>query len=248
MPIAIVTGAAGGLGAAFCVSLRTKGYEVIGADLHGADRVLDVTDAAACRALAEAAQPDVWINNAGVLGAGAAADQPDEEIARVVRVNLLGVIHGTRAAVAVMHRRGRGHILNVGSMASWVAPPGLAVYGATKHGVRAFTVAMACELAGSGVCVSLLCPDGVWTPMLHGRLEDRHSALSFSAGRLLEPSAVAAAGLALIERGDLIAFVPRSRGLLARLVGISPKWNVRLAPWFQNRGRRTQQRLGKKGT
>lgn len=245
MPTAVATGSAGGLGAAFCAALRAKGYEVLGADLRAADRVLDVTDAAACRALAEATRPAVWINNAGVLGAGAAADQPDEEIARVVGVNLLGVINGTRAAVAVMRRAGRGHVLNVGSMASWMSPPGLAVYGATKHAVRAFTVALASELAGSGVRVALLCPDGIWTPMLHDRLDDRHSAMSFSAGRLLDPRRVAAAGVALIERGDLLASVPAVRGLLARLIGIAPTWNVRLAPSLQRRGRRAQQRLAR---
>src|SRR5204863_193671 len=114
----------------------------IGVDIAGTDRTLDVTDPDACRALADELQPDVWINNAGVLGAGDAATQPDAEIERVVRVNLLGVINGTRAAVGSMKPRGRGQILNVGSLASWTAVPGEAVYAATKAGVLAYSIGL----------------------------------------------------------------------------------------------------------
>jgi len=115
---AVVTGAAGGLGSAFVDVLRARGYEVTGADLAGADAVLDVTDADACRRLAREVQPDVWVNNAGVLEAGTVTELTDAEIERIVQVNLLGVIHGTRAAVEIMSKRGAGRVLNVASLAS----------------------------------------------------------------------------------------------------------------------------------
>ena len=66
----------------------------------GVDRSLDVTDAAAARALAAELSPQVWVNNAGVLGTGDALAQDDDEVRRVVDVNLLGVVHGTRAAAS----------------------------------------------------------------------------------------------------------------------------------------------------
>jgi short-subunit dehydrogenase len=242
---AIVTGAAGGLGSAFVEALRARGYEVIGADLAGADAILDVTDADACRRLAQDVQPNVWVNNAGILGAGIVADQGDDEIERIVGVNLLGVIHGTRAAVDVMRQRGYGKVLNVASLASFSPVPGETVYAATKHAVRAFTMGMAAELRGSGIRLMVLCPDGIWTPMLYDRLEDPAAALSFSGTKLLEPGAVAEVGVELIESGRHrpLASIPRWRGALARGFGISPNLFLRAMPLFERAGRRNQARL-----
>ena len=242
---AVVTGAAGGLGSAFVDVLRVRGYEVTGVDLAGTDEVLDVTDAEACRRLAREVQPDVWVYNAGILGAGIVADQTDAKIERIVQVNLLGVIHGTRAAVAVMRERGSGRVLNVASMASFSPVPGETVYAATKHAVRAFTLGMAAELRGSGIRLSVLCPDGIWTPMLHDRLEDPTTALSFSGTRLLEPRPVAELGVELIEsaRYRPLASIPRHLGALVRLVGITPNLFLRAVPLFERAGRRNQARL-----
>jgi short-subunit dehydrogenase len=237
---AVVTGAAGGLGAAITAALEHRGFEVVATDVRGADHILDVTDAAACRVLAERVRPTVWVNNAGILGDGHAVDQADADITRVIGVNLLGVINGSRAAASVMRGEGGGHILNVGSMASWVAPAGLAVYAATKHGVRAYSVALAAELAGTGVRVSVLCPDGIWTPMLHDRLDTDTSAMSFIAGTLLMPDEVAAAAMRLIDSGNVIASIPRRVGVIARVLCVLPALNIRLTPLMRRLGRRGQ--------
>jgi len=242
---AVVTGAGGGLGSAFVEVLRARGYEVTGADIAGAEVELDVCDAEACRRLARRLQPDVWVNNAGVLGAGTVSEQSDAEIERVVRVNLLGVIYGTRAAVEVMLLRGTGRVLNVASLASFSPVPGETVYAATKHAVRAFTLGMAAELRGSPVRLSVLCPDGIWTPMLHDRLEDPAASLSFSGTHLLQARAVAELGVALIEspRHRLLASIPRHRGALARLFGIAPNLFMAGVPLFQRAGRANQRRM-----
>jgi NAD(P)-dependent dehydrogenase (short-subunit alcohol dehydrogenase family) len=239
----VVTGAAGGVGAAGCQALSAAGHRVIGVDIRGAERRLDVTDPQACRALAREVQPDVWINNAGILGAGAAADQPDEEIRRVIDVNLLGVIWGSRAAVEVMRPRGRGQIINVGSLASWLAPAGETVYAASKHGVRAFSVGLAAELEGTGIEVSLLCPDGIWSPMLHDRLDDDTAAMSFTNPRLLQPDQVAKEIVALVERPRLCVMLPPGRGLAARLVGLAPGANVVVTRLLAARGRKVQEKM-----
>ena len=240
---AVVTGAAGGLGAALTAELRARGWQVVATDLRGGERALDVTDPNACRALAAEVAPDAWINNAGVLGAGDAVEQPDAEIEAVVRVNLLGVMHGSRAAAALMRARGRGHILNVGSLASWIAPMGQAAYAASKHGVRAFTVALAAELHGSGVEVSLLCPDGIRTPMLAGGTSNPHAAMSFTAGRLLEARSVARTAADLLDRPRLLASVPAWRGAGVRVVGTMPTANVWLTRALAHVGRYHQRRL-----
>ena len=247
---AVVTGAAGGLGSAFVDALRARGYEVMGADLAGAEAVLDVTDAEACRRLARELQPDVWVNNAGVLGAGPVTELTDAVIERIVHVNLLGVIYGTRAAVEIMSKRGSGRVLNVASLASFTPVPGETVYAATKHGVRAFTLGMAAELRGSGIRLSVLCPDGIWTPMLHDCLEDPAAALSFSGTRLLEPRPVAELGVELLEsrRHRPLASIPRYRGALVRLTGIAPNLFLRAVPLFEKAGRRNQARMLKTTT
>lgn len=240
---AVVTGAGGGLGRAIADALADRGVQVVGVDIAGGDERLDVTDPGACRALAERVRPRIWVNNAGVLGAGHVLEQSDDEIRRVVDVNLLGVIHGTRAAADSMRTRGGGRILNVASLASWVAVPGEAVYAATKHAVRAFTTSAAAELRGTGVSLRILCPDGIWTPMLVDRLADPHAAASFTGRRLLTATEVAEAAVRLLEAERLLASVPRWRGAQLRVLGIAPSVTLRLAPLFLALGARNQRRL-----
>ncbi|HEY5136269.1 MAG TPA: SDR family oxidoreductase [Candidatus Nanopelagicales bacterium] len=245
-PVAVVTGAAGGLGRVLVERLDRAGYDVVGVDLQGTDRVLDVTDPAACRALATELRPAVWVNNAGVLGAGDAATQPDELVERVVRVNLLGVIHGTRAAVASMREHGGGHVVSIASLASWVPVPGEAVYAATKAGVLSFTLGLQAELAASGVSdvrLSAVCPDGMLTPMLTDVLDDDAVALSFSAPRVAEPAQVADRVVAVLRRPRLVSSVPRWRGAQVRLMSCAPDLMLRSAPIFTRMGLRNLARV-----
>ncbi len=238
---AVVTGAAGGLGRALVARLEREGFDVVGVDLAGTDRLLDVTDPAACRALADELRPSVWVNNAGVLGAGDAATQPDELVERVVRVNLLGVIHGTRAAVASMRATGGGHVVSIASLASWVPVPGEAVYAATKAGVLSFTLGLRAELDAAGVRdvrLSAVCPDGMLTPMLTDVLDDDALALSFSAPRLVAPETVADRVVELLHRPRLVASVPRWRGAQVRAMAGMPDLMLRAAPLFTRTGLR----------
>jgi len=139
-----------------------------------------------------------------------------------------------------MRPRGDGRILNIASLAAWVAVPGETVYAATKHAVRAFSVGMALELRGSGVSISILCPDGIWTPMLHDRLADPDAAMSFSGRRLLHAAEVAERGVRLLDRRGLIASIPPSRGAQTRLIGIAPSLGGRLYPLFHRIAERNQ--------
>jgi short-subunit dehydrogenase len=250
MATAVVTGAGRGLGAALVDHLRSASYDVIATDVSGADTYLDVRDADACRALARAAQPDVWINNAGLLGAGDAATQSDEMVASVVAVNLLGVMHGTRAAVEVMRERdggrGRGHVVNVGSLASWVPVPGECVYAATKAGVLSFTLGLEGELRAQGVTgvhLTVLCPDGMLTPMITDIIDDPAVAMTFTGVRPVTVDEVAAAAVRVLRRPRRVVSVPHWRGAQVRIIGTIPDLALRAAPLFTRLGRAQQDRI-----
>ena len=248
--VTVVTGAGRGLGLAICNTLRANGFEVIATDINGADHVLDVTDARACRELAQRVQPSVWVNNAGVLGAGDSTTQSDELIATIVGVNLLGVMNGTRAAVEVMRHRnsgqGAGHVINIGSLASWVPVPGEAVYAATKAGVLSFTLGLEGDLRRGGVKglrFSVICPDGMLTPMIADVIDDPAIALTFSGFRLVQPTQVADAVLSVLRRHRRVVSVPHWRGLQVRSFGAVPDLVLGAGPLFMRLGRIQQERV-----
>ena len=109
-------------------------------------------------------------------------------------VNVHGTMNGTWAALEVLRRRDAGHVVNVISLAGLAAPPGETVYAATKHAALAFTTGTLQDLHGAGVRgvqLSAVCPDGIWTPMLHDKVDDPCAAPSWS-GVMLQPEQVAA--------------------------------------------------------
>ncbi len=168
---------------------------------------LDVRDEAACRALAAEAAArggtlDLWVNNAGVLATGLSWEQDEATRRAMLEINALGTMNGTVAALEPMIAAGRGHVINVVSLAGIVAAPGEVNYSASKHAAMAFTLGTLFDLrrAGiKGVELSAVCPDGIWTPMLEDKLDDPDAAGSFS-GHLLTPEQVAREVGKLTER------------------------------------------------
>lgn len=238
----VVTGGAGGIGTATARRLLDRGHHVVLADLDQAAAVavagrlggdasaheLDVTDPEACRRLAQEVEAThglaVWMNNAGVFEPGPAFEADPVATERMFAVNTHGVINGTRAALDVLRPKGRGHVVNVVSLAGLVAPPGETLYAATKHAALAYSVGMQHDLrlAGHrGIRVSAVCPDGVWTPMLHARVDDPHAASSWQ-GVLLDPDDVAGAIERVVARPRPVTSVPRRRGVV-RLYAAFPR-------------------------
>jgi NAD(P)-dependent dehydrogenase (short-subunit alcohol dehydrogenase family) len=262
MRTAVVTGAGSGLGRAIAGELAGRGYRVYATDAdaeaasHTAAEIggdatfapLDVRDEGACRALADAiageGSLDLWVNNAGVFFSGPPWEQGSELRQLMLDVNTTGLINGTLAALAPMMAAGRGHIVNVVSLAGIVAAPGEVAYAATKHAAMAFTLGTYFDLRRTGVRgieVSAVCPDGIWTPMLEDKLDDPEAAASFS-GQLLTPEQVAQEVGKLTERPRPIAIVPRWRGPLLRFADLFPRFAVRMLPALMWDARRRQRR------
>jgi NAD(P)-dependent dehydrogenase (short-subunit alcohol dehydrogenase family) len=262
MRTAVVTGAGGGLGRAIAAELIERGYRVhvTDVDAGAADRVaaelgpeargsaLDVRDEAACGGLAESigrtGSLDLWVNNAGVLFSGPAWEQSAEQRQTMLDVNVTGLMNGTVAALGPMRRAGRGHVVNVVSLAGIVAAPGEVAYSASKHAAMAFTLGTLFDLRRAGekkINVSAVCPDGIWTPMLEDKLDDPDAAPSFS-GRLLTAEEVAKEVGKLTERPRPILIVPRWRGPFLRFVDLLPRLSLRLLPLVMWDARRRQRR------
>jgi NAD(P)-dependent dehydrogenase (short-subunit alcohol dehydrogenase family) len=214
---------------------------------------LDVRDAEACRSAAEstverAGSLDVWVNNAGILVTGHVWEHDPETRRALFDVNTLGTINGTLAALEWMRVQGTGHVINVVSLAGLGAPPGEALYSATKHGAIAFSLGALADLrrAGyGGIHVSAVCPDGIWTPMIEDKLDDPDAAPSFS-GVLLRPDAVAPRVSALLDRPRPVLAIPRWRGAFVRLIDAFPGLATRLMPLFLSDARRRQRRWKKR--
>lgn len=258
-----VTGAGRGLGAGIAALLARRGHVVHVSDLDGAaaaataERIggsafssqLDVRDedavrAAAAATVARAGRLAVWVNNAGVLLTGPAWSQTSEQRRLMLEVNTVGLMHGTLAAVEQMRAAGGGHVVNIISLAGLVAVPGEAVYAASKHAATGFTLSTQADLRLAGVRdihLSCVCPDGIWTPMLHDKLDDPHAALSFS-GKLLQPEEVVAAVDRVLDRPRQVTTVPRWRGLQVRAADAFPGVALRGLPLLVRQARRAQHR------
>jgi 2-dehydro-3-deoxy-L-rhamnonate dehydrogenase (NAD+) len=162
--VAIVTGAAGGLGAAISDRLAADGATVVRADLAGGDAYVDVTDAASAQALtaqvlSRHGRLDVLVNNAGIAGpTGPVTELDPADWRHVLDVNLTGVFHCTRACLPTLVDRGWGRVVNVSSIAGLDGNPFMAAYSASKAGIVAFTRSVAREVAATGVLVNCVVP------------------------------------------------------------------------------------------
>jgi NAD(P)-dependent dehydrogenase (short-subunit alcohol dehydrogenase family) len=203
--VALVSGAASGIGKAVAARLFEEGATVVSCDVADMEGgiVCDVTDEHSCAAavaavLAAHGRLDVLANVAGI-GISRMIDKlTAEEWRRVIEVNLTGTFLLSQSALPAL-LESRGTIVNMGSVAGMRATPYNAAYCASKGGVIMLTKSMAIELAKSGVRVNAVCPASVDTPFLRNFQlpEGADMALLIRSaspmGRLIDPSEVAAA-------------------------------------------------------
>ncbi len=241
----LVSGAAGALGMALTQILLGRGHRVIATDIDQEaidaeakrlcldkhrllTRALDVTQAERWEALLDevcADGPlDVLIQCAGVIDGAPLVTQGPEAARAHLEVNALGVFLGTQAAAKRMVEAGRGHIINVASMAALMPSPGFAFYAGSKYAVRGFSLAAAEELKAQGVDVTVVCPATVDTPMYHAQ-RDYYEALQGGAasapmsidtvvGAILHPR--------VLRRRPKELHIPPLKGALARGIDLFP--------------------------
>jgi NAD(P)-dependent dehydrogenase (short-subunit alcohol dehydrogenase family) len=207
----LVTGAARGLGAALAAAWRERGEDVLTTDLAGADLTLDITRdddwTAALRHVEDTwGGLDLLVNNAGIAGGGRLDVATLEEWQRLLDVNLLGIVRGTRTFVPLLKRQRSGHIVNVASLAGLVHPAGMAGYNAVKAAVVALTETTGHELAAHGVRASVVCPSYFRTGLVDD-LEGADEALGQVIRQLvrsapLGPHEIAAAVVDAVDRGE----------------------------------------------
>ncbi|ORB82567.1 short-chain dehydrogenase [Mycobacterium kansasii] len=184
--VIVITGGARGIGLATATALHKLGAKVaigdideakvkesgadLGLDVYGK---LDVTDRDSFSDFLDQVQRqlgpiDVLVNNAGIMPVGRIIDEPDLVTRRILDINVYGVILGSKLAVERMVPRGRGHVINVASLAGELYAAGLATYCASKHAVVAFTDSARLEYRSSGVKFSMVSPTFVNTELTAG--------------------------------------------------------------------------------
>lgn len=247
--VAVVTGAASGLGQGFATVMAENGATIVAADIDfdgvtkTAERItadggtaeahqLDVRDSVAVTKLvddtvAKHGRIDYIFNNAGIATQGPVQDIPIEHWDEIIDINLKGVVYGTSAAYKQMVKQGHGHIVNTASLAGLVPSPLLAPYSTVKFGVVGLTETLRAEAREHGVNVTSLCPGFIETGVF--------GAARYSGGFTEE-----------IGRAQIPMIVPLEKGVNKLLKGVARKKRIvtlplyghifwggyRLAPWF----------------
>src|SRR5207253_7978926 len=177
----LVTGAARGIGGATAEALRNAGCNVIGLDREACDVVYDLTDIAGIpRMAASLGEIDILVNNAGVQTAVAIDRYTEEARRRILAVNLEAPVELIRAVSKSMVRRKAGRIVNVASVAAFMAHTDL-WYGVTKAGVVSFTRSFASYLGPHGIQVNAVAPGPVETELLRKAQPERIEQLMRNA-------------------------------------------------------------------
>jgi len=258
----IITGGSEGVGAAtarlfaeaganlMLVARNKKNLDLIAKELRAKTEVavfaMDVSDAEACvdvfkKASFEFGRVDILVNNAGYHKRGLVEDVEDDDLGKIIDVNLKAPIMLSRIALPYLREAGEGAIINVGSLAGRAPIPGSAAYGASKAGLRSFTYALATELAGSNIKVAVISPGPIDTGFIMADL-DATSDLTMSQP-ISTAEEVAQAVLDLCGNNIRELSMPRLSGVLTTMMYLFPGLSPMVKPMLERKGARVKARL-----
>lgn len=246
--IAVVTGAASGIGRATALRLAERGCRLALADVdpagleetaalaarHGLRPTtarVDVSDPSAMEAFARSVEADhgaahILVNNAGVVIAGTFAEQRLDDLRWLVGINYWGVVYGCHFFLPLLRRQDEAHIVNLSSMFGFLGLPGQSGYCATKAAVRALSESLYAELRGEGIGVTTVHPGCIDTSIVRsGRIDDeaaRHRVQALFDRAGAPPDVVARAIVRAVERNRLFVRV--------RPESVATDWLKRLLP------------------
>lgn len=242
---AVVTGADGGIGMAFCRVLAHHGCSLVMVSVtvdplrHAAMALenefgikvipfsLDLTDSHAESMLAafivtKGIDPDFIINNAGIFSFRELVDTPDEKIRCFIDLHVRATTMLSLLFARRFKERGSGRILNMSSMSCWMPMPGLAMYTSTKAYIRVFTRSLHYELKDYGVSATVAAPGGIATSLFG--LPDNLMKMAVGIGAVAKPDKFAEKAIKAMLKGKKQYI----NGILNRLaiffVGITPTW------------------------
>jgi short-subunit dehydrogenase len=263
--VVLVTGAAGGIGAAIAEAAVARGHRVLLTDIdeeaaratarHLGSRAvgtgLDIRDPTAWAKAFDRAEElfgpvDVLVNNAGIIHTGHVRDLSLQQHRDIVEVNLLGTMTGVHTALGRMAKRSRGHIITVCSMTSFLPLSGYATYGGTKHAIRAFHHSVALEERNGPLDFTIIHPPSTRTGMLAQEMADPTSASAF-AEKSHAPEDIAKVVVDAIVSKPVEVVFPPIGGRIQRAAGAFPRLMRWIMPRIEARGQRQRERLLRSG-
>jgi short-subunit dehydrogenase len=259
--VAVITGAASGIGQALALELALRGCHLALVDIHedGLRETAARAAQAGCRVsmhrvdvadrdqmarlpeavLARHTQVDILVNNAGVALAGPFESCSMADLEWIVGVNLWGTIYGCKVFLPVLRQRGGGAIVNISSDFGMLGLPGKTAYCSTKFAIRGLSEALRAELWGSGITVTCVYPGAVDTGLI------RSSRAADPRKREIEAQFVARRGIPLavvsrqiargIERGQARVLIGRDTLMIDWLARLFPAWTAALIGRFHKR-------------
>jgi 3-hydroxybutyrate dehydrogenase len=253
--IAVVTGAASGIGFAIAQALSRMGAGVVLADLNPKEGpialgnlrssggtaefvIADVSKTQDVRHLMEVAlerfgRIDILVNNAGLQHMAPVVDFPEDRWEHLIGVMLTGTFLCCKYAVPHMIRQNWGRIINLGSIHGKVASPYKSAYVAAKHGILGFTKVLALEVADHNITCNAICPAYVRTPLMEGQIEEQARRHSISPDEVVQKIMLAPAAIRRLLEPEEVASLAlylcsdEASGITGTAIDLDLGWNAR---------------------